>query len=77
MSYKDAAETSLARVEELEDENVILNTNLRDVEVRLEKCKKIEDLDLGNIETLMQSNLDVAKTLDTFMKIVPSTKGRE
>jgi len=77
MSYKDAAETSLARVEELEDENVILITNLRDVEVRLEKCKKIEDLDLGNIETLMQSNLDVARTLDTFMKIVPSTKGRE
>ena len=60
-------------MEELESENVILMTNLNDVEARLKKCRKIEDLtqmlDIGN---LMKSNLAVAQTLDTFMKIVPS-----
>ena len=77
ITSRDQAEALQQRVEELSDENSILTTNLKDVEIRLERCKKIEDLDLGNIETLMQSNLDVARTLDTFMKIVPSTKGRE
>ena len=73
VSLRDAAETLQARVEELESENVILMTNLNDVEARLKKCRKIEDLtqmlDIGN---LMKSNLAVAQTLDTFMKIVPS-----
>ncbi len=73
MALQDAADASQARVVELEAENVVLQTTLRDAETRLAKCKKIEDLDLGNIETLMKSNLAVAATLDTFMKIVPGS----
>ena len=76
VASRDEADTAQTRVVALEADNVVLITNLRDVETRLEKCKKIEDLDLGSIETLMQSNLAVAQTLDTFMKIVP-THSRE
>tara|TARA_B100000795_G_scaffold258945_1_gene233476 strand:- start:53 stop:340 length:288 start_codon:yes stop_codon:yes gene_type:complete len=71
ITSRDQAEALQQRVEELSDENSILTTNLKDVEIRLERCKKIEDLDLGSMQTLMQSNLAVAQTLDTFMKIVP------
>jgi hypothetical protein len=73
MTLRDATDVLQATVEKLESENVVLLTNLRDVEARLKKCKKIENLTQTlDIERLMKSNLAVAQTLDTFMKIVPS-----
>ena len=69
MTLQDTAEAAQARVLELEAANVALQTRLADATERLEKCKKIEDLDLGQMQTLMRSNLAVAKTLDTFMAV--------
>ena len=52
-----------------------LQTRLADATERLERCKKIEDLDLGQMQTLMRSNLAVAKTLDTFMSVAGAKSG--
>ena len=71
ISSRDAADTLQTRVENLESENVVLLTNLSDVQTRLEKCKKIESLtEVLDIESLMKSNLAVAQTLHSFMKAV-------
>ena len=69
MSLQDKADAAQSQVIELEAINVELKTRLSSAMSRLEKCKKIEDLDLSQMQTLMRSNLAVAKTLDTFMSI--------
>ena len=53
MTLKDAADAAQARVLEVEAANVELQTRLADATERLERCKKIEDLDLGQMQTLM------------------------
>eukprot|EP00949_MAST-11_sp_MAST-11-sp1_P000934 g934.t1 len=55
-------------VEILQSEKAELQTHLKSAEAQLESSKKIEDLDVDRFRSLMQSNLEVAATLDNFMK---------
>ena len=55
-------------IRELESENASLRTQLDACRAKLVELKELDTLDVSKFTSLMQSNLQVAKTLEQFMK---------
>ena len=67
-SLNDAMDGNGETVRELESENASLRTQLDACRSKLVELKELDTLDVSKFTSLMQSNLQVAKTLEQFMK---------
>ena len=64
-------------IRDLEAENAGLKRELQGARMKLEELKDLDTLDVSKFTSLMQSNLQVAQTLESFMKKSQIIKGHQ